>query len=56
MTVMSKHSDPRNGETVYKLTNVNRSEPMRSLFEIPVDYTVTEPSVMRLRTPHKEEQ
>jgi len=49
MTVSSKHSDPRHGETVYKLTNVNRSEPMRSLFEVPADYTVSEPT-MRVRT------
>jgi hypothetical protein len=57
MTVMSKHSDPRMGETVYKLTNVNRSEPMRSLFEIPADYTISDsPAMMRLRTPRKEDQ
>jgi hypothetical protein len=54
---MSKHSDPRMGETVYKLTNVNRSEPMRSLFEIPADYTISDsPAMMRLRTPRKEDQ
>jgi len=40
--VMSKRSDPRMGETVYKLTNVNRSEPAHSLFEVPADYTVTD--------------
>lgn len=40
--VMSKRSDPRTGETVYKLSNVNRSEPAHSLFEIPADYTVSE--------------
>jgi len=27
---------------VYRLTNVNRSEPNRSLFEAPADYTVVE--------------
>jgi len=42
MTVLSKHSDPRTGETTYKLTNISRTEPLRSLFEIPVDYTVAE--------------
>ena len=40
--VMSKHSDPRSGETVYRLTNINRSEPAPSLFEIPSDYKVKE--------------
>jgi hypothetical protein len=38
--VMSKHRDPRSGETNYRLTNINRSEPDRSLFEVPADYTV----------------
>jgi hypothetical protein len=48
VTVMSKHSDPRMGDTSYKLTNINRAEPMRSLFEIPADYTVSEPKVRRV--------
>ncbi len=39
--VMSKHSDPRSGETVFRLININRSEPSRALFEVPADYTVT---------------
>lgn len=42
LVVMSKQSDPRFGETTYKLTNINRSEPSRSLFEVPSDYTVQE--------------
>lgn len=38
--VMSKQTDPRFGETTYRLTNINRAEPSRSLFELPSDYTV----------------
>lgn len=38
--VMSKHSDPRTGEHTYRLTNISRSEPAHSLFELPGDYTV----------------
>lgn len=38
--VMSRHSDPLAGETLYKLTNINRSEPDRSLFEVPADYKI----------------
>lgn len=38
--VMSRQSDPRFGETVYRLTNIDLSEPDKSLFEIPGDYTV----------------
>ncbi|MFL6214195.1 MAG: hypothetical protein ACJ74J_09930 [Blastocatellia bacterium] len=42
VTVMTRHSDPRMGETVYKLTSINRAEPPHSLFEVPSDYTVKE--------------
>jgi hypothetical protein len=38
--IMSKHSDPRSGENTYRLTNINRTEPAHSLFEVPADYTV----------------
>ena len=40
--VMSKHSDPFVGETVYRLTNIVRSEPARTLFEVPSDYSIKE--------------
>lgn len=40
--VMTRHSDPRTGETTYKLTNINRSEPAKSLFEVPSDYSIKE--------------
>jgi hypothetical protein len=40
--VMSKTLDPRIGETVFKLTDIQRGEPERSLFEVPADYTVRE--------------
>jgi hypothetical protein len=42
LVVMSRHSDPRMGETTYKLTNINRAEPAKTLFEVPVGYTVKE--------------
>lgn len=46
--VMSKHIDPRMGETTFRLTNITRSEPARTLFEVPADYTIKEgPSQMR---------
>lgn len=53
VVVMSKRSDPRTGETTYRLTNINRSEPSRALFEIPADYTVkdtAEPFRFQTRT------
>ena len=40
--VLTKHSDPRTGDTVTRLTNINRSEPSHTLFEVPADYKVTE--------------
>lgn len=40
LLVMTRHSDPRTGETTYRLTNINRAEPDHSLFEVPSDYTM----------------
>jgi hypothetical protein len=52
-TVMSRHSDPRSGEVVYRLKNINRAEPDPLLFEVPANYTIKsgpEPPPLRLRT------
>jgi hypothetical protein len=38
--VLSKHSDPRFGETSYSLTNISRADPPEALFQVPPDYTV----------------
>ncbi len=40
--VMSRQSDPRYGETTYRLTDVVRSEPLFTLFEVPPDFEVIE--------------
>ena len=40
-TVMSSRSDPRTGESTYRLTNIVHSEPAASLFEAPADFTIT---------------
>jgi hypothetical protein len=40
--VMSKHNDPFVGDTIYRLTNIVRGEPSRTLFEVPTDYTIKE--------------
>lgn len=42
VTVMTRHSDPRSGETTYRLTNISRTEPAAVLFQVPSDYTVKE--------------
>jgi hypothetical protein len=46
--VLTKHTDPRVGETVYRLVGIVRADPARSLFELPPDYTLKE-SVIRRR-------
>lgn len=40
MNVLIKRSDPRTGENVFQLTNIQQGEPAASLFEVPSDYTV----------------
>ncbi len=47
--VMSKQDDPRTGTNVYRLTNITRDEPARTLFEVPSDYTIkaSEPNAVR---------
>jgi hypothetical protein len=42
--VMTKHHDPRSGDTIYRLTNITRREPDHSLFEVPADYTIVDRS------------
>jgi len=49
--LMTRHSDPRTGETNYRLTNIVRGEPDRSLFEVPADYTIKTNVRMPLREP-----
>jgi hypothetical protein len=55
VTVMNSRSDPRSGTTTYKLTNVNRSEPSPTLFQVPPDYTVRDMTAPR-RVVQPEEQ
>lgn len=40
VNIMTRHSDPRLGETVYQLTNIRRGEQERSLFEVPKGYKI----------------
>jgi hypothetical protein len=42
LTVLSKTSDPRQGENTTKLTNISRTEPDPLLFMPPLDYSVVE--------------
>ena len=38
--VQTRRTDPRMGDTTYKLQNLRRGEPVRSLFEVPADYKI----------------
>ncbi len=54
VVVMTRHSDPRTGETTYRLTNIARTEPAATLFQVPSDYTVKEGpghGIRRMRRP-----
>ncbi len=41
-TVYSKHSDPRTGDTIYRLANIKRSEQPMTLFTVPDGYSLKE--------------
>jgi hypothetical protein len=47
--VLTKHNDPRVGETTYRLINISRNEPDSSLFQVPSDYTVQQRTPVMLR-------
>ena len=56
--VMTKRHDPRSGDTTYRLTNINRRDPERSLFQVPADYTIVDrsaPKPPKLPKPPKPE-
>lgn len=42
IVVMTRHIDPRFGENSYRLANIDRTEPARSLFEVPAGYRIEE--------------
>ncbi|HEY2468248.1 MAG TPA: hypothetical protein VGI45_10495 [Terracidiphilus sp.] len=45
LVLQSTQTDPRFGQTTYSLTNIQRSEPDPSLFQVPAGYTIDKPSV-----------
>jgi hypothetical protein len=47
--VMTKHTDPRFGETTYRLTNIRRGDQDPSLFQVPTGYKVTEGESPRIK-------
>jgi len=62
IVVMTIHIDPRFGENSYRLANIDRTEPARSLFEVPAGYKIEEgpgPGTpgqkMRTSRPHRDQ-
>ncbi|MEO6235954.1 MAG: hypothetical protein ABIQ52_03085 [Vicinamibacterales bacterium] len=51
--VQTRHSDPRMGESSYRLLNIVRAEPDASLFMVPPDYTVKETGIRRMEPTRK---
>jgi hypothetical protein len=45
LVIQSTQDDPRFGETTYSLTDIQRSEPDPSLFQVPAGYTIDKPTV-----------
>jgi hypothetical protein len=43
VVVYAKNSDPRNGDTIYRLANLKRGEPPADLFKVPSDYKLRKP-------------
>jgi hypothetical protein len=42
ITMLLRHTDPRMGEEVSKVVNVNRSEPAAYLFQVPAGYQMVD--------------
>jgi hypothetical protein len=50
ISLLSKRSDPRHGETITRLIHVVRGEPDRSLFEVPAGYKIADASAVSSRS------
>ena len=40
LTILSRNSDPRFGETIYRLVNIKKTEPQADLFKIPEGFKI----------------
>jgi hypothetical protein len=55
VVVLSKRSDPRTGEMIYRLTQLDRSEPAAALFQVPADYTIKDVATTKIRRDRRPE-
>ena len=53
--VMTRYSDPRTGDSSYRLQNIVRAEPDRSLFMVPADYTVKDSGIRKMLEPSRKQ-
>jgi len=49
VTMYSRYADPRQGESIYRLANVKRSEPPADLFSVPEGYEKTTKDAARAK-------
>jgi hypothetical protein len=49
MTIQSSNKDPRFAETTYQFTNIKRTAPPASLFQIPAEYTLIDGGKAQVR-------
>jgi len=47
VTVYSRYSDPRHGESIYRLSGIKRAEPAQELFNVPEGYEKTSKETAR---------
>lgn len=59
VVLMTRRSDPRFGDTVYRLTNITRGEPSADLFNVPSDFKIEDVrpgKMLPLREQEQQEQ
>jgi hypothetical protein len=56
LLVLTRHADPRSGESTYRLQNIIRAEPDHSLFIVPSDYEVKDTGIRRMLEASRKEQ
>ena len=54
--VLSKRTDPRMGETFTRMSNVSRAEPPSTMFQVPVDFKISEPQARQGRGGPRQQQ
>jgi hypothetical protein len=56
VTVYSRYSDPRQGESIYRLSGIKRGEPPAELFRVPEGYEATSRDAARAKERQEREK